>query len=184
MLYQCTCIICIYNLPCVCLTEQHIDDAVAAVIVKDFTVKLLRQLPLDDSFFFAMLRGADLLPLNSGPYIKALNTNADKVEYFLHQIITPAASQNLPKLLRVMENSDAPNLVRLANEIQEKLAEKITVGPGKKKHFMNVRNLPQIRIIIHALTCKLLTYVATAMYSNNQCTMNVCKVFVNICMVH
>ena len=122
----------LYNLQCVCLTEQHIDDAVAAVIVRDFSVKLLQQLPLDDPLFFAMLRGADLLPLNSGDAIRALNTNAEKVDYFLHHIIEPAASQNLPKLLRVMENSEVSILVTLANEIQEKLAEKIAVGPGKR----------------------------------------------------
>lgn len=123
----------------------------ATNVVRHFNVKLVRQLPLDDSEFFAMVKGARLLTLNSGAYIRELKTKAEKVEHFLHNIIEPAASQNLPKLLKVMEDSEVPNLVRLANEIQGMLAKEIAAVPGTKKCFMEsfkIETLHNIMIIM------------------------------------
>ena len=116
---------------CFCLTEEHIDEnheSLAADTVKHFNVKLRYKLPLDDAMFFGMVKQAGLFPLDTGAYIETLNTRAQKVGYFLQYLVEPAASEYLPKLLKVMKNSKEPSLVKLAKEIQEHLAKEILVA--------------------------------------------------------
>ena len=86
--------------------------------IRHFNVKLLEQLPLDDSIFFGMANQANLFPLNTGNVIKTKGTRAEKVEYFLQNVVTPGVEEYLPKLLRVMKESKVDNVVRLADEIQ------------------------------------------------------------------
>ena len=104
----------------------------AADAVRHFNVELCRQLPLDDALFFGMVNGANLLPLDTGDNIRTLATRAQKVDYFLRNIIEPAAKQNLPKLLDVMINSGVSTLKQLADEIQAMLGEEIQAAtePG------------------------------------------------------
>lgn len=86
--------------------------------IKKFNVKLHRQLPLEDDIFFAMLKQADLLPLDADDSIAAEPTRAKKVAYYLKHVVEPGADQYLPKLLKVMKDSKVANVVQLANDIQ------------------------------------------------------------------
>ena len=87
-------------------------------VITQFNVKLHQQLPLDDDVFYAMAKQANLFPLNTGNAITAESTRAKKVSYFLHNVVEPGAEQYLPKLLKVMKDSEAANVVMLADEIQ------------------------------------------------------------------
>ena len=83
-----------------------------------FNVKLIQQLPLDDDKFFALVKQADLFPLDTSDSIAAKPTRAQKVSYFLRHIVEPGAEECLPKLLKVMKESNVVNVVRLADNIQ------------------------------------------------------------------
>ena len=86
--------------------------------IKQFNVKLLRHLPLENEMFFAMANEADLFPLNTGSSIAAKPTREEKVSYFLQHVVGPGAEQYLPKLLKVMKESKVANVVKLADDIQ------------------------------------------------------------------
>ena len=86
--------------------------------IKQFNVELLRQLPLESDIFFAMAKQADLFPLDTGTSIAAKHTRAKKVSYFLQHVVEPGAEQYLPKLLKVMKESEIANVVKLADDIQ------------------------------------------------------------------
>ena len=96
--------------------------------IKQFNVKLLRQLPLENDIFFGMAKQADLFPLDIGDSIAAEPTRAKKVSYFLQHVVEPGAEQYLPKLLKVMKESKAANVVKLADDIQA------ATGIGKNVH--------------------------------------------------
>ena len=86
-------------------------------VVKQFIVKLCEQLPLENDIFFAMAEQAGMFPLKTGFSIKARNTRAEKVSYFLEHVIEPGATEYLPKLLNVMRECKLVNVVKLADEI-------------------------------------------------------------------
>lgn len=87
-------------------------------VVKQFSVKLHQQLPLEDDIFFAMAKQAGLFPLNHGDSIAAEPTRAKKVAYLLQHVVEPGAEEYLPKLLKIMNESKDDSVVRLAKEIQ------------------------------------------------------------------
>lgn len=89
--------------------------------IKKYNVKLLKELPLDETQFFAMAQEADLFPLNIGNNIKAEKTRADKVAYFLQHVVEPSADIYLPKLLEVMKKSEVANVEKLAGDIEAAL---------------------------------------------------------------
>ena len=86
--------------------------------IKQFNEELLRQLPLESDIFFAKANQADLFPLNTGDSIAAQPTRVKKVSYFLQHVVEPGAEQYLPKLLKVMKESEVANVVKLADDIQ------------------------------------------------------------------
>ena len=90
----------------------------AGDVIKQFTVELVRQLPLEDELFFAMAKHTDLFPLDTSDSIVAEPTRAKKVSYFLQHVVEPGAKEYLPKLLKVMKDSKVANVVRLANDIE------------------------------------------------------------------
>ena len=96
--------------------------------IRQFNVKLHEQLPMDDSVFFAMAKQANLFPLDTGNSIAAEPTRAKKVFYFLQHVVEPGAEQYLPKLLKVMKESEVANVVKLADDIQA------ATGIGKNVH--------------------------------------------------
>ena len=87
-----------------------------------FKVELLQQLPLDEPLFFAMAERAGLFPLDTGKSIKAEKTRANKVDYFLDHVVEPGADYYVPKLFKVMKESKAPNVEKLADDIQAVIA--------------------------------------------------------------
>ena len=100
-----------------CVTERYRGKS-AKDAIRQFSVKLLEQLPLDDVKFFAIAKQADLFPLNTGNSIAAMPTRAEKVAYFLQHVVEPGAEEYLPKLLSVIKESEVANLVRLADDIE------------------------------------------------------------------
>ena len=101
--------------------------------IKQFTVKLLKELPLDDPLFFAIAKEAGLFPLGTGDRIRAKETRAHKVIYFLQQVVEPAADYYLPILLKVMKESKAPNVEKIADDIQA------VITPGMHiNYFMSI----------------------------------------------
>ena len=95
--------------------------------IQQFNVQLLELLPLEDDLFFGKIEQAGLFPMNSGNEIKdGKSTRAAKVAHFLQHVIKPGAKQYLPKLLRVMKDSKADDLVELADNIGK--AAGITIG--------------------------------------------------------
>ena len=89
--------------------------------IKNFNVKLLQKLPLEDDIFFGMAKEANLFPLGSGDSIAAEPTRAKKVAYFLRHVVEPGAEEYLPKLLTVMKESEKNDVVQLADDIQAKI---------------------------------------------------------------
>ena len=87
--------------------------------VKQFSVKLHEQLPLENDIFFAMAEQAGMFPQNTGDSINAESTRAKKVSYLLQNVVEPGAEEYLPKLLKVMRECKVTNVVKLADEIEE-----------------------------------------------------------------
>ena len=87
-------------------------------VIKKFNVKLLQQLPLDDDIFFGMAKEANLFPGGNAESIAAQPTRAKKVSHFVQHVVEPGADVYLPKLLKVMKESDNDNVNDLADEIQ------------------------------------------------------------------
>lgn len=87
--------------------------------IKKYKVELLQELPLDDPLFFAMAERADLFPSNTGNSIREEKTRAHKVDYFLLHVVEPGAEEYLPKLLKLMKESQFENVKKLADDIQE-----------------------------------------------------------------
>ena len=90
----------------------------AGDVIRQFSVELVSQLPLENDIFCAMAKTADLFPLGTGDSIAAETTRAKKVSYFLQHVVEPGAEVYLPKLLKLMKDSKVTNLVRLADEIE------------------------------------------------------------------
>ena len=90
----------------------------AGDVIKQFSVELVRQMPLENDVFCAMAKTADLFPLDTGYSIAAEPTRAKKVTYFLQHVVEPGAEVYLPKFLKLMKDSKVTNLVRLTDEIQ------------------------------------------------------------------
>ena len=86
--------------------------------IKQFREELLGILPLDDKIFFAMLGGADLLPLGSGDMVNHYSTRAEKVAFYLDKVIKPGAETYLPLLLKVMKDCDHLAVTGLAEKIE------------------------------------------------------------------
>ena len=86
--------------------------------INQFRLRLIQELPLDDVIFYAQVESAGLFILNTGASITERQTNADKVTYFLQHVIERSPDQFLPMLLEVMKESEAANVVALANDIE------------------------------------------------------------------
>ena len=89
--------------------------------IKDYYVRLITEVPLDNTEFFALAKQAGLFPLGTGANVEARKTKADKMTYLLNDIVEPGADDYLPILLQVMKKSKVHNVVKLADEIQAAL---------------------------------------------------------------
>ena len=94
----------------------------ASEAIKTFNVRLIQEVPLDNTVFFAMAKAADLFPLNIEDCIMAQDTNAKKVTYLLRNVVERGPDHYLPVLLKVMKDSGVSNVVKLANDIEAAMA--------------------------------------------------------------
>ena len=96
-------------------------------VFRQFYVKLVKKLPMDDSLFTAELFTCGLLSDNLKQKIKAKETRVDKATCFLDDKISPDVSvgysTSFNKLLDVMEDSGNDSLKKLAKEIKTVLKE-------------------------------------------------------------
>ena len=96
-------------------------------VFRQFYVKLVKKLPMDDSLFTAELFAHGLLPGDLKQQIKAEKTPVDKATCFLdHKIssdVSDGNSTNFNKLLDVMEDSENDSLKELAEKIKTALKE-------------------------------------------------------------
>jgi len=99
--------------------------------IKNFNVKLLQKLPLDDAIFFGMVKQANLFPLDSADSISKKLTRAEKVSHFLQYVVEPGAEYYLPELLEIMKDSGVADVIELANEIHA------AIKPGIYIHISN-----------------------------------------------
>ena len=90
-------------------------------VLQQFYLELIQVLPLESDQFFAMIKNAGLLPLDTGDNVRAERTRSAKVSYLLGHVIEPGAKDYLPLLLKAMEDSKASNVVNLALEIRKAL---------------------------------------------------------------
>ena len=96
-------------------------------VFKQFYVKLIKLLPMDDPLFTAELFVCDLLPGNLQQKIEAEKTPVDKAKCFLDRKISSDVSvgysTSFNKLLDVMEDSGNDSLKELAEEIKTVLKQ-------------------------------------------------------------
>ena len=86
--------------------------------IKKHNVELLEKLPFENPIFFGMCKTANLFPLGTAADIEAEPTRAKKVSYFLQHVVEHGADDRLPKLLKVMKESENDVLMKLAVDIQ------------------------------------------------------------------
>lgn len=106
--------------------------------IKKFSVDLLKELPLDDPIFFRNADAANLFPLDNANSIRAKDTNAKKVDYFLQHVLEPGADHYLPILLKVMKNSATANVVGLADKIQAAMEPDTAISAPPKNSAATV----------------------------------------------
>ena len=94
----------------------------ASEAIKTFYVRLIQEVPLDNTMFFAMAKAADLFPLDTEDCIMAQDTNTKKVTYLLRHVVERGPDHYLPVLLKVMKDSGVSNVVKLANDIEAAMA--------------------------------------------------------------
>ena len=101
-------------------------------VFKQFFVKLVTMLPVDDAIFLATLFSCDLLPGDLMNVITAKNTPAEKALCFLNEKIKRDISsgdfKSFNKLIGIMEASENDSLKDLAKEIRRALQEDAVVN--------------------------------------------------------
>ena len=101
-------------------TENEVNATLSTKeVLRKFYTRLIEKLPLSDKSFFHKAFQADLHPLNVATRMQAKPTNAEKVSYFLHHVVEPAADIYLPMLLEVMKDSQRFDVKELANDIEK-----------------------------------------------------------------
>ena len=96
-------------------------------VFRQFYVKLVKKLPMDDPLFSAELFACGLLPGDLKQKIKAEKTQANKATCFLDDRISSDVSvgnsTSFNKLLDVMQDSEYDSLKALAEDIKTALKE-------------------------------------------------------------
>ena len=92
-------------------------------VYQQFYPMLLQVLPMDDAVFVGNLFSNNLLPGDIKSNILAKQTRAEKVSYFLDNVVYPAflvnetSNNQLNKLLKLMTESDYDTVKLLAAKI-------------------------------------------------------------------
>ena len=109
-------------------------------VYKNFRVKLIKSLPMNDALFLEKLKSQSLLPGDLNEEIQARNTTAKKSAYFLDNVIDRSLSINnfefLYKLLNVMSDEKDIKydlLKQLSAEMQEELHKETLLITKKEK---------------------------------------------------
>ena len=106
-------------------------------VFKEFYVKLVKSLPMQNAIFLAELFSSHLLSMDLKKVIKAETTSEDKAMCFLdlkiYHDISKGDFRSFDALLNVMKKNDFRNLNRLAEKIKialivEPAANPITEG--------------------------------------------------------
>ncbi|XP_065896401.1 uncharacterized protein [Dysidea avara] len=97
-------------------------------VIKNFTEKLTKALPLDDAVFRSKLDDAGLFYGDLKEEVKAKPTAAQKAEHFLDHGIKSDAD-NIRRLLKVMEEFNNSSVKSLAREIKVDI-DKCCKEPG------------------------------------------------------
>ena len=101
---------------------------------KNYSEKLVKCLPMDDTLFTVSLSKRQLLPGNTSDKIETLSTQADKALYFLNHVIKPALdiddTSSFDDLISVMEHCGYTHVKKLACEIKSEIDKASHVGPG------------------------------------------------------
>ena len=126
--------------------------------IREFNVKLLKILPLDNPMFFGMADKAKLFPLGTDNQIQAIQTRDGKVTYFIQHVLKPGAKEYLPILLKVMKESEAPNVAKLADDIQTYIKPGLSTIILSYKHVYICKNsysfITHVYMYVCVATCK------------------------------
>ena len=147
------CII-IYIILTIEITMVHSEEDA----IREFNVKLVKNLPLDNPIFFAMANEAKLFPLGADNEIQAKSTRAEKVTYYIQHVLKPGAKEYLPILLKVMKESEAPNVAKLADDIQTYIKPGLSTIILSHKHVYICKNsysyITHVYMYVCVATCK------------------------------
>ena len=87
--------------------------------------KLVKCLPMEDTYFITKLSAQQLLPGDTESKIKAMSTQADKASYFLDHVIKPALEiddiSDFDKLLSIMQICGYSHVQRLSVTIKSEI---------------------------------------------------------------
>ena len=72
-------------------------------VLKKYSIKLCKALPMDDPIFLIMLENHDILPGDSRDKLETQKTKAEKAKYYIQRFIKTSPDLYLPKLLQAME---------------------------------------------------------------------------------
>ena len=97
------------------------SEEVAKAVVKKYYVQLLKKLPLKDKIFFGLLYQNKLIPSGSGGVIQELQTNKDKVRYYLDEVVLRGPEEYLPKLPKAMKVCEYLAAENLAAKMQKEM---------------------------------------------------------------
>ena len=94
-------------------------------IYEKYVEKLVKCLPMHDTYFITKLYGNQLLPGDISNKVKALDTQAEKASYFLQYVIKPAldvgTTSGFFKLLTTMEECGFTHVQILSHEINDEV---------------------------------------------------------------
>ena len=116
-------------------------------VYKDYMVKLVKALPMNDVTFTTQLSSNKILPDSVDAHIKSLPTKSDKADYYLKNVIQSSLdigeTEELDNLIAVMENCGYSHVEKLAKGIKSNLDRELQ---GEDIAFCEL-------ILIHRIYC-------------------------------
>ena len=98
-------------------------------VYKDYMVKLVKALPMDDVTFTTQLSSNNILPDSVDAHIKSLPTESDKADYYLKHVIKKPLdigdTEELNNLITVMEKCGHSFVERLAEDMKSHLDKEL-----------------------------------------------------------
>ena len=116
-----------FNFNFICHIIDKMDRKSPSQVFKEYQVKLLQILPMDDAVFKSLLIQNNFFYGNRKATLMAQSTRAGKASYFLNSIIEHHIEAYFETLLNVMEAFGDPTTT-LAQEIKEKIGLKSCQG--------------------------------------------------------